>query len=409
MAASLAYGSGGSWFDPTTGAVRDVSVYYYIAGTLDPITVYTTSDLGIPHAIPVLTTGHGRLPPVWISDQPNPGYRMRAFDQWSTLVEDVDNIPTPAQPTTEEPGSVLTPEEKQQLLVTGDIVLSFSNAQPRPGFVLCNGGSIGKATSTNVVDGGSANDDNEALFLWLWGQDLHGMLPVLPSRGSTAQGDWDGGKAIRTPDLMGRFPVGMDAMGAAAKNRLAGITFAAGDQLKVGSYGGAVPIKTLTLAEMPTHNHGITDATHSHSGTTSGHSNDHVHYVTGLTDVDDRDHTHYISGYTDVQGQHTHTYSRYSESGSKTHQGGASFARENVDYNTGANGAHQHTINFWSGGRSTGHHHGFSAWSGGTNQDHTHVIWTDARASNITVNNAGSGTAWQLMAPYIQLCFHIKL
>ena len=298
----FAYGSGGSWFDPATGAVKDVSLYYYRAGTLDPITVYTTSALAIPHPVPVLSTGYGRVPPVWIGEIADPGYRVRIFDQWSTLVEDVDNIPGPgtAGSSGGGGGGTINPGDSR-LIATGDVVMSLNN-QRRLGFVLCNGGSIGKTGSTNVVDGGRANDDTNALFLWLWGQDIYGTLAVLPSRGSTAAGDWTANKAIRTPDLMGRVVVGNDTMGAGAltKNRLAGITDAAGDQVKIGSYGGAAPVKTLSIAEMPAHNHGITETPHSHSVSVPAHS----HTASGSSDSQGS-HSH--TGSTNVTGAHTHS------------------------------------------------------------------------------------------------------
>ena len=415
MAASLAYGSGGSWFDPTTGAVKAVSLYYYRGGTEDPITVYTTSDLSIPHAIPVLSTGHGRVPPVWIGDQPDPGYRVRVFDQWSVLVEDVDNIPTPAPPIPPpEPDVGILPGDPR-LYATGDIVMSFSNAQPRAGFVLCNGGSIGKTGSTNVVDGGRANDDTKALFEWLWGQDLYGLLPVLPSRGATATGDFNDGKAIRTPDLMGRFPIGMDAMGAPAKNRLAGITFAAGDQAKVGSYGGAAPIKTLTLAEMPAHNHGVTDPKHSHagSGTTAGESVAHTHALNFNTSGRSANHTHTFSGQTDIQGAHSHAATGFyagGGAGSVNYSASGPVLNKN-EINTQSAGAHQHGYSGTTSGESVDHVHAVIGTSAGNSVGHTHTysFTTDSKATGITVNSAGSGASWTLMSPFLQLCFHIKL
>ena len=69
----------GSFFDDATGAVKSASLYFYNAGTLDPITVYTDALLSIPHPSPVVTTGFGRVPMVWVGEIAP--YRVRAFDQ----------------------------------------------------------------------------------------------------------------------------------------------------------------------------------------------------------------------------------------------------------------------------------------------------------------------------------------
>lgn len=408
MAASFAYGTGSSWFDPTTGAVKQVSLYYYRGGTEDPITVYTTSSLSIPHPWPVLSTGYGKVPPVWIGDQAAPGYRVRVFDQWSTLIEDVDNIPTPAlPPLPPEPDVGILPGDSR-LYATGDISIAFSNAQPRTGFVLCNGGSIGKTGSPNVVDGGRANDDTHNLFLWLWGQDTFGLLAVLPSgRGATAEGDWSAGRAIRTPDLMGRSIIGMSPMGAGSvhPNRLAGITFAAGDQAKVGSYGG-IASKSISMAEMPIHKHTLTETSHTHTGTTGNDSPDHVH--SGTTGPQNANHYHNVNGITDNQGAHAHLYDRYSASGANTQQAGSNQARNPVATWTDTQGTHYHNMNFDSGLESAVHAHGFT--SGGASVRHQHPFTTaPSTTGGIAMADMGGGAAVQFMQPFYQLAIYMKL
>jgi hypothetical protein len=209
---------------------------------------------------------------------------------------------------------------------------------------------------------------------------------------------------------MGRFPVGMDAMGASAKNRLAGITFAAGDRAKVGSYGGVAPIKTLTVAEMPSHGHGVTDPKHSHtgSGTTGTESVDHVH--TGTTAGESVGHTHRIYGTTWAEGDHRHGMayapSKLVGAGTLDRVGGA---QDHTDITTMPAGAHSHTMDFTSGANSVSHTHSFGTGGRSAAHTHTYSFTTAVQSTGITVNANGSGTAWQLMAPFIQLCFHIKL
>lgn len=277
-----------SYYDPAVGSVKTASLYFYRAGTLDPITVYTDSALSIPHPLPVLTTGYGRVPPVWIGAIVDPGYRIRVFDQYSTLVEDIDNIPGPATVSGGGGGGGTINPGDSRLLATGDIVTSFSNAQPRAGFVLANGKTIGPASSPAT---GRAHVDTMDLFKWLWGQDLYGMLPVLPTRGTTADGDWlSGTKHITLPDLQGRALVGMDVMGALATNRLASVPMATGTPDKVGATGGEAR-HTLAVAEAPAHTHTVTMLPHTHT----------------IPDIPAHAHT-FSGGATSGAGAHTHIF-----------------------------------------------------------------------------------------------------
>jgi microcystin-dependent protein len=73
----------------------------------------------------------------------------------------------------------------------------------------------------------------------------------------------DGSTTFNLPDLRGRGIFGLDNMGGSAASR---ITVAGGnfDGTVIGGTGGAQN-HTLTTAEMPAHNHGITDPGHVHS------------------------------------------------------------------------------------------------------------------------------------------------
>jgi microcystin-dependent protein len=80
---------------------------------------------------------------------------------------------------------------------------------------------------------------------------------------STTFGTGDGSTTFNLPDLRGRAIFGLDNMGGSAANR---ITIAGGNfnGATLGATGGAEN-HMLSQAEMPVHNHGITDPGHSHN------------------------------------------------------------------------------------------------------------------------------------------------
>jgi microcystin-dependent protein len=80
---------------------------------------------------------------------------------------------------------------------------------------------------------------------------------------STTYGVGDGSTTFNIPDLRGRVPAGLDNMGGSAANRLtnagSGITGTTN-----GATGGAETV-TLTTAQLPAHNHPVTDPGHTHT------------------------------------------------------------------------------------------------------------------------------------------------
>ena len=145
-----------------------------------------------------------------------------------------------------------------------------------------------------------------------------------------------------TPDLRDRFLVG------------AGSTYA------VGATGGATTV-ALVEANLPAH-------THSVSGATEGHSNDHFH--TGTTDGMN-------SGTV-----HSHDYATGGVGGT----GAPSLGSNGVQFAQTSSVNLNHTHNFTTSGTNANHTHNFSAIS----------------------SSVGSGTAHENRPPYFALAYIMK-
>jgi hypothetical protein len=288
-----------SYFDNATGEARQANLFFYKAGTLDPITVYTDSALYIPHAQPVATTGWGRVPPTYVGEIPAPGYRVRTFDQYQTLIEDLDGLPG-ALPTV----TSVEPIEVDQtgIAKTGDVKMKWvKTGFTEPGWIeITQGGTIGKPGSNASL---MQHDDAHDLFVHLWQQDsddhYHSTLKVIPSKGGSAEGDWTDLRQIEVPDCRGRFLAGLDAQilpattpPSSTSGRLDKAVFAelpnlAGTKMTpwdLGGFGGE-SVHKLTKTELAVHFHDWIDAGgHSHYVDEGAAGHKHV--------LNDPEHTH---------------------------------------------------------------------------------------------------------------------
>jgi len=137
-----------------------------------------------------------------------------------------------------------------------------------------------------------------------------------------------------TPDLRDKFIVG------------------AGREYTIGDTGGAKEV-TLTVSQLPSHNH------------TADYAGAHSH-----------------TGSTNVSGEHTHSY-RKPQEGDPTNSGvGGSSSVRHIwgDYTTSFAGNHSHSLSINSAG------------------SHTH-----------TINNTGGGQAHENRPPYYALAYIMKL
>lgn len=230
------------------------------------------------------------------------------------------------------------------------------------------------------------------------------------------------GNVNRTPDLRGRVIVGLDRDVGGFANRVTntGVGNPGIDAKTMGATGG-FDRYTLATAQIPAHQHtgaGTTsgesvDHVHRATGGTGYVSADHVHYGSGTTSGHNTDHSHYVGGATDGQGNHAHTYSRYSGGTGVlwTYNVAPTSARGPVDTGTDVVGHHAHNWGAWTGGVNTDHSHTYSFGTGGISANHSHAIdfytgginQNHTHSYNFTSSLFGGGEAHPQMPPSLVL------
>lgn len=275
---------------PIVGA----KAFFYEGGTSTPISVYQDYGLLTPHSNPLLTDGYGRWPVVFLDDVSETFYRVRVTTATGVIIYDTDQIPIIGP--NEGSGGGDAPVDPNAVFKTGDVKYRYGEGF-LDGYVRANARSIGTATSGATE---RANSDCQPLYEFLWNADPN--LAVGGGRGGSAAADWAANKPLTLPDFRGRVLVGLDDMGNLAAGILTGAT-------DLGYTVGAQSV-TLTVAQMPSHDHG---------------------------------------GVTSTAGAHTHTYDKAAPGASV---GGGSpdditLAGAGV---TGSSGDHSHTLTAQGGG-----------------------------------------------------------
>jgi microcystin-dependent protein len=174
------------------------------------------------------------------------------------------------------------------------------------------------------------------------------------------------GGVFNVPNVNDKFPIGASAGGKA-----------------LGTSGGSAT-KSLAVANIPSHDHSMA---HTHSI-----NHDHGSVNTG---TESADHAHYVSL---GGGGHEHQYTTGTGKRDVTGNGAAGVMDWNFgNFNTAGGGGHGHEG--WSGGISANHVHSV---------DLPNFVGTSGGSSAANTGSAGSGTAFDIMPPWVALNCFIK-
>ena len=130
---------------------------------------------------------------------------------------------------------------------TGDVKLTLKTTADA-GWVLMDDKTIGNGASGAT---GRANADTVTLYTLLWNNTADAQCAVSTGRGANAAADYAANKTIALPKALGR----------------ALATYGSGSGLTARALALAYGVEThpLITAELASHNHGVTDPTHSHT------------------------------------------------------------------------------------------------------------------------------------------------
>jgi microcystin-dependent protein len=231
-------------------------LYFFQAGTVATRQdSFTDPSLTTTNPWPLPLDANGRVPPFYLADG---SVHVRLTDSAGLVQFDYPSLLVVGASGGGGSGAVI---DVTTIASVGDTKFRQA-AATLSGWVRLNGLTIGSATS-----GASerANADTQALFVYLYGICDNTHCPVSGGRTGNALNDFNANKALTVPDWRGRGPWGLDDMGNVAAGTYSGVPFSGSDTATTAGGLAGENAHTLTTAEMPSHNHGVTDPGHSHT------------------------------------------------------------------------------------------------------------------------------------------------
>lgn len=229
-------GAGSQFFDNSGVPLAGGLIYSYAAGTTTPLVTYTSSTGLTAHPNPIVLDSAGRINEVWVAEGTNCKFVLKTST--NVLIGTYDSLfPIASLPVsiynggtgaTTAEGARINLGLGTYLVPTGSLVMWPSSVIPSD-WKLCNGDAISRTTFAT----------------------LYSLI-------GTTFGAGDGSTTFNLPNYKNRMPYGADTVA-------------------VGATGGSADAIVVS---------------HTHNGSTSSASNDHVHSVNLVTGGQNQNHVH---------------------------------------------------------------------------------------------------------------------
>ena len=270
------------------------------------------------------------------------------------------------------------------------------------GWVMCNEGTIGDAASGATA---RANDDCQPLFALLYGLaeaglalfKADGTVTTRAAQG-TAAAAWAAHCRINLPRVAGRS-LSFAGAGSGLTTRV------------LGTFDGAEAV-TVAVANMPAHNHGVSDPGHVHGVADPGHAHG-VSDPTHAHSIADPAHNHYVNDPGHAHGIADPGHSHYTNpQGYQGNYAGGGYRARDTDGYTGAAGT---GIGIYGAGtgvylNASGTGIGiYGAYTGISIQARGTGIYLNAAATGITTQSNGGGSPLGVLNPRTYFNLMIKL